>query len=207
MNRVIKEIIAHFQDDDAMDRIQEFAEHGRQVEAWFKGELIRLFAKSNFINEAYSEVSHPRNNRLKYDFVLRTTQRGRFTGMEVKTAFVGRQYRRRFSPDTNEVVTENGQRWNLNYVITEGHNGKGGLVRDAHRLCDANDFSRRFCLIFAYGDASSLTRDCVRGFIQRFKERLAGNDLPIGVRLHNERLVFRCPAKPFRVLPVELLSK
>jgi len=128
----------------------------RQVEGWFKGELMVVFdqAKGEGILSSWEpEVSYDHGTtRLKCDFaIVPTEDPGWIIGVEVKTACLGMQHKRTLEAMAHHDDFEQTGPWRLKDVITGGAGRKGGLVRDADKLQNSQILREKVCLLFAYG--------------------------------------------------------
>lgn len=116
-----------------------FARYARQVEGWFRGELMFILDQLA-PGQWQPEAGYDWNHRCKCDFELQLPRQDdggiARVGVELKTAFVGRQ----------------GQNvYHLNYILDEGAGEGGGLLRDASRLTRSTGLAERVCLVYAYG--------------------------------------------------------
>ena len=158
---VLDAILRHFGSDSARQRVRLFSRCARQAEAWFKGEVMTVLEDSKskkLFDEWQAEVtyaSEDASGRSKCDFVLR--KEDKLTGLEVKTACVGRQTKR-FMRNGGFEEGET-QQWDLNFTASAGmtHGKVAGVASDAMRLLDNRHLSEKYCLVFAYGDPSFKT--------------------------------------------------
>lgn len=82
----------HFLDADRLRRVAAFSDGGRQVEGWFKGEMIYLLGdarRRGLVDDFKSEAALPDQGRKRVDYRLH--HGGRTMYLEVKTLFHGRQ--------------------------------------------------------------------------------------------------------------------
>jgi hypothetical protein len=90
--RVFGLIDRHFLDGDRLRRVAAFSNVGRQVEGWFKAEMIYLLADAKgygLIDDFKSEAVLPDQGRRRVDF--RVQHAGRTIYLELKTLFHGKQ--------------------------------------------------------------------------------------------------------------------
>jgi len=168
---IVRQLLWHFlepippnlEPNDLVKRIRALASTGCQAEGWFKGEIMLLLSQmqtQSQIIDWWPEVSYDwdETRRRKCDFVLRLNDASQtMVGIEVKTAFVGRQAYRWLvpTPEGGWTVDEGaGQPWGLEYILTEGVGHNGGVLRDAVRLCRSEGLTERICLIYAYGEGA-----------------------------------------------------
>ncbi len=89
---LLAEIDRHFLTPDALSRIQLFSRHARNVEGWFKGELLYLFsnlASAKAVGDWASEVRIAPESKQRSDFRVRLSDG--MLWVEVKTLFHGIQ--------------------------------------------------------------------------------------------------------------------
>jgi len=151
----------HLESNYLVEKIRGLAYAGRQAEGWFKVELLSYLAKAKTrgeLTDFWPEVTYDWDvsRRRKCDFALRLNDAAQtMVGIEVKTAFVGKQGSRRLvrTPEGRWTVVQTaGQPWDLEYIRTEGAGHDGGVLRDVVRLCWSEGFDERVCLIYAYGE-------------------------------------------------------
>jgi len=173
---IVRRLICHFippippaatphRDRECDLRVQQFIAYDRQVEGWFKGEIMLLLSKmqkDQIINKWWPEVTYDGvgNGRTKCDFVVEVKgldDEPVIVGIEVKVAFVGTQWKRQLVVSLEgvpTVVPTQGATWGLDYILTEGRGDRGGVLRDAVRLCRSDGLTEKICLIYAYGDGA-----------------------------------------------------
>ena len=167
---ILPQIIKHFQQTSSKDRLRLFAAKDRQVEGWFKGELMLVFEASAQVTAWEPEVTYDHGNgRAKYDFVLKPAKRRKSViGVEIKTACPGWQHKRTLAKmaECRSDFDRKGP-FPLTHIIS-------GLVGDAERLRETNLLKERICLVFVYGEAEWVWR-------------YGGEVLPPGEFLHTFR--------------------
>jgi hypothetical protein len=154
---ILPDIVKHFTSDSAKRRLRLLIENNRQVEGWFKGELMVVFSESRHVfrqNASLSgwepEVTY--EAKKKYGFVVRPAgNREHLIGIEVKTGCPGRQYRRTLREMAQNIPFADWTLWHLRSVITGGHGANGGILLDAKRLRYSMVLGEGICLLFAYG--------------------------------------------------------
>ncbi len=177
---ILGKIVKHFWTSAAKERSFLLINRDRQAEAWFKVELMIVMnelEEDGVIYKWYSEVTYKEKRKGKsptYDFVVKD-RGGRCMGIEVKTAFVGRQKKRplpKIPADKDDFRDPPGSSYPLSFYLTNGRNGKGGVAGDAFRLIKVPDrfLAKRICLLFAYG--------CQDKFSRFGKKTIDPNDVP-----------------------------
>ena len=145
---ILGDIMKHFAKSDARKRLLLLIDKDRQVEGWFKGELMLVFEQTKNLNHPRGwvpEVSYEYAPRKKCDFVLIRAKRPRWViGLEVKTACPGPQHKRTLTKIANNDFDFEFANHRLTEVISD-------LVRDCKKLKDSNLSNERVCLVFVYG--------------------------------------------------------
>ena len=150
LKEILKSVIGHFEMDDAKDRIRVIAENDRNTEGWFKAELMFLLQQEPGLEDWYPEVGHDTDaHSKKCDFVLRFYEEGhpKLLGIEVKTAFVGKQIKRTL----DGISTE----FEASWVGLTSY--KQGIADDGKKLASM-DVDYKMCLVFVYGKSSTIWR-------------------------------------------------
>lgn len=139
---------AHFGESDAKERIAMLAAKDRNVEGWFKGELLHFFETmidSGEVTSWHPEVSHSDEPYSpKCDFVVQLKS-GQWWAVEVKTAPVGQQIKRTW-PRIRKGDTPGGSRIGITQVAPS-------LAADCVKLLRMGtaSLSGYMALLLAYG--------------------------------------------------------
>ncbi len=152
---ILPDILEHFQTCSAKERLRLFIAKDRQVEGWFKGELMLVFDASTQVAASCwePEVTYNHGNgRSKCDFVLKPRKNcKRLIGVEIKTARPGWQHKRTLDRMAKCRSDFDKGSSPLTSIIS-------GLVADAKKLRETDLLKERVCLLFAYGESQQVWR-------------------------------------------------
>ena len=155
-------------DQEKLDRVRVFTQHGRQIEKWFTGELMYCLdglLAEGLLAEWHPEVTLPEwwGQRKKLDFLLRCND-GQVALIEVKDLLIGSQSRRVWRGDGVEV-TPTGEYRLRDYI---GNGCDGWLLDTAHRLHVVLADAWKMILAFAH---TAVTDEQARDLVTRLTER------------------------------------
>lgn len=162
-DRILERTVEHFSAPSALPRIRFLIHYARQMEDWFKVEMMEVLRRScDLIVEWSPEVHYEWCPKKMCDFVLqaRPTEPCQLIGIEIKTGGAVKQGTRRLvqgPEETCRVEFVNEGFWPLSWM-------QPGVAQDARRLVRSKCFTDRICLLFAYGPLDEQFQENIAGF-------------------------------------------
>lgn len=161
-----QQIEQHFADEQVQGRLSLVARYDRQVEGYFKAEMMVLFDRLGW--EWWPEVTYPGGGRC--DFVVRMPGelQAHLIGIELKAPFVGQQWRRVFGEVGAGIALENPWPYALKgYVVV---NKDSGVAIDIRRLAAVAQLNAGLSLALVLGLAGLLDDNAIDAFREKVVE-------------------------------------